>query len=272
MIKIFKKIRQQLLTENKFSKYLIYAIGEITLVVIGILIAVKINEWNTIQARKTLEITLLEQIKEEILSVKGDVEKDLNLLILGQKSSDKIATYINSNKPYSDSLCFAFYFMYSDEYIYPEKAVYEKIKNEGLDIISNDTVAKLLQDLYGSKYTRISTNSQFQPDIEDYFSNYFKNNFRPNDDMSLKYEIEIANRTIKYPIRYTNYDNKVTERTIGYIPLNYEKLKNDDKFKMLISKANEFRRWKILGYMNTKSIIGQIIPMIDRELKASRNF
>jgi len=40
MIKFFRKIRQKLLIENKFSKYIIYAIGEILLVVIGILIAV----------------------------------------------------------------------------------------------------------------------------------------------------------------------------------------------------------------------------------------
>ncbi len=46
MIKFFRKIRQRLLTENKFSKYLLYAIGEIILVVIGILIALSINNWN----------------------------------------------------------------------------------------------------------------------------------------------------------------------------------------------------------------------------------
>jgi len=43
MIKIFRKVRQKLLAENKFSQYLIYAIGEIVLVVIGILIALQIN-------------------------------------------------------------------------------------------------------------------------------------------------------------------------------------------------------------------------------------
>ncbi len=46
MIKFFRRIRQQLLTENKFSNYLVYAIGEIFLVVIGILIALGINNWN----------------------------------------------------------------------------------------------------------------------------------------------------------------------------------------------------------------------------------
>jgi len=43
MIKFFRKIRQKLLIENKFSKYILYAIGEIILVVIGILIALQIN-------------------------------------------------------------------------------------------------------------------------------------------------------------------------------------------------------------------------------------
>lgn len=46
MLKFFRKIRQKLLTENKFSKYLVYAFGEIILIVIGILIALQLNNWN----------------------------------------------------------------------------------------------------------------------------------------------------------------------------------------------------------------------------------
>lgn len=45
MIKFFRKIRQQLIAENKVSKYLLYSIGEIVLVVIRILIALSINNW-----------------------------------------------------------------------------------------------------------------------------------------------------------------------------------------------------------------------------------
>jgi hypothetical protein len=50
MIKFFRKIRQNMIKENKISKYMLYAIGEIILVVIGILIALSINNWNTNKA------------------------------------------------------------------------------------------------------------------------------------------------------------------------------------------------------------------------------
>ena len=46
MLRFFRQIRQRLLTDNKFSKYLLYAIGEIVLVVIGILIALQVNNWD----------------------------------------------------------------------------------------------------------------------------------------------------------------------------------------------------------------------------------
>lgn len=58
MIKFLRTIRQKLLIEGKTSKYLKYAIGEIILVFIGILIAMQINNWNE---RKTTTISTIKQ-------------------------------------------------------------------------------------------------------------------------------------------------------------------------------------------------------------------
>ena len=65
MIKFFRKIRQRLLTENKFSKYMLYAIGEIVLVVLGILIALSINNWNEEKNDKAIEQDYLISLKDE---------------------------------------------------------------------------------------------------------------------------------------------------------------------------------------------------------------
>ena len=67
MIKFFRRIRQNLLSENKFSKYLIYAIGEIILVVIGILIALQINTWNEEKKSNKKELYFLNGIKNDLV-------------------------------------------------------------------------------------------------------------------------------------------------------------------------------------------------------------
>jgi uncharacterized membrane-anchored protein YhcB (DUF1043 family) len=77
MIKFFRKIRQKLFSENKFSKYLIYAIGEIILVVIGILIALSINTWNQNRLNSNKEYYYLSQLKVELKNQNQEVNKRL---------------------------------------------------------------------------------------------------------------------------------------------------------------------------------------------------
>jgi len=65
MIKFFRKIRQKMLSQSKFSNYLIYAIGEIILVVIGILIALQINNWNEFNKNKSTESKYFKELLED---------------------------------------------------------------------------------------------------------------------------------------------------------------------------------------------------------------
>ncbi|MDP3313957.1 DUF6090 family protein [Lutibacter sp.] len=66
MIKLFRNIRKKLVAEGKTANYLKYAIGEIVLVVIGILIALQINNANEKRKATTQEITILKNIQEDI--------------------------------------------------------------------------------------------------------------------------------------------------------------------------------------------------------------
>ena len=68
MIKFFRNIRKSLLTENRFNKYLVYAIGEIVLVVIGILIALQINIWNESRKNKENIERILKEIQQDLLN------------------------------------------------------------------------------------------------------------------------------------------------------------------------------------------------------------
>lgn len=79
-IKFFRKIRRNLLTQNKRGTYLWYAIGEIVLVVIGVLIALQINNNSKNHKKREFEITILENIKLAILADKVDCEQNLEYL------------------------------------------------------------------------------------------------------------------------------------------------------------------------------------------------
>src|SRR6056297_1515181 len=77
MIKFFRKIRQNLLSEGKTGKYLKYAIGEIVLVVIGILIALSINNWNENRKERNKEQIVLENLKEDFLANQSIIDRSL---------------------------------------------------------------------------------------------------------------------------------------------------------------------------------------------------
>ncbi|MCO5723400.1 DUF6090 family protein [Robiginitalea marina] len=75
MIKFLRKIRQSLLAENRFAKYLLYAFGEIVLVVIGILIALSINNWNEDLKNEEKELKYLSNLNLEIISDSLSLER-----------------------------------------------------------------------------------------------------------------------------------------------------------------------------------------------------
>jgi hypothetical protein len=103
MIKFFRKIRQNLLMENKTGKYLKYAIGEIVLVVIGILIALQINTWNTEYennkiVRKNCK-TLIENLEKDstyIINIQQVMKSQEKELIDFQERLSKSGTTIDT--------------------------------------------------------------------------------------------------------------------------------------------------------------------------------
>jgi hypothetical protein len=76
MIKFFRKIRQNLLSDGKTGKYLKYAIGEIVLVMIGILLALQVNEWNKERVRKIAEQTTIEQLIADLSRSQYQLEEE----------------------------------------------------------------------------------------------------------------------------------------------------------------------------------------------------
>ncbi|MBT8267571.1 MAG: hypothetical protein KJP20_13575 [Bacteroidia bacterium] len=96
MIKFFRKIRKNLLSEGKTGKYLKYAVGEIVLVVIGILIALSINNWNENNKlesrRQDYYLQLLDDLKKDKEDSKQTIEKFDNYLKELEEYTNKFYT------------------------------------------------------------------------------------------------------------------------------------------------------------------------------------
>jgi hypothetical protein len=98
MIKFFRKIRQNLLTENKTGKYFKYAIGEIVLVVIGILIALSINNWNQDRIEHKESKVLLSYLRLDVEENIKNLKDQQNLLRIRKDWADFILKSLNEQK------------------------------------------------------------------------------------------------------------------------------------------------------------------------------
>lgn len=192
MIKFFRKIRQSLLTENKFSKYLLYAIGEIVLVVIGILIALSINNWNEETKLRSQEIHILKELRDDLKQSTSDIQGDSIYFQEVKKSNQIIIEHIEAKLPYHDSLNIHFSKLVPFATFSINKTTYENLKNTGFSIISNDSLKKAVSKLYTSDfnlYKELEKRAMIEhyenyakPMIMTHFKSFFKNqSVQPKD-------------------------------------------------------------------------------------------
>ena len=135
---------------NKTGKYLKYAIGEIVLVVVGILIALQINNWNE-DKKATHKQSLV--LKELVNSINNDLsEYDINLdprLKRKKSGIDSLHDYIFNHKEIDNSLVIAFYNMAKqDVHFRYSNGQFEALKSSGLDLIKNDSLRTLINNTY----------------------------------------------------------------------------------------------------------------------------
>ena len=159
MIKLFRKTRQNLFMENlsaeqagKTSKYFKYAIGEIVLVVIGILIALQINNWNEHQKIRAYEITMLKEVSVALETDLALLNRNIPYLENALKSFCKLGIMKNDVTISQDSLHFHIEIIHEYGFLLNlNTSPYEAIKSGGIDKISNLSIRNQLSKLYGDK-------------------------------------------------------------------------------------------------------------------------
>lgn len=162
MLHFFRKIRNDLIAKSQTFKYLKYAIGEIILVVLGILIALYINEWNKtrldIQYEKVILSGIQKDLQKEVNSLKDmnewTIERVNRISTLDSLLQGQMPVY---HKPL-DTLFGAVWGMHGWEL--DNKAKYENLKSRGLNTIQVDSIREQLIYIYETVYTRFESQTE----------------------------------------------------------------------------------------------------------------
>jgi hypothetical protein len=179
MLTFFRKIRKGLLEGGRASKYLLYAIGEILLVVIGILIALQINNWNEWRKDRIREKVVLQEIAKT-LEANCELLNRYNTTIRRSAASNQVInSLIENNLPYSDTLDSHFHRArqwYSNRFV--SMAGYEEFKNAGFDIVLSRTLKDEIINLFESTYPQTQeTIDIFQDGYWHRMNEFSRNNF-----------------------------------------------------------------------------------------------
>ena len=185
MINFFRKTRKQMADDNKPIMYFRYAIGEILLVVIGILIALSINNWNEERKDKEVELKILNELysvlkggvlQGELSFQKEQIEENK----ISKASANLIVKLLEDNLPYHDSLKFHFSYAHTRFIGLIKSHAYQNAKNYGLNFIANDSLKELLTWTYETnsiwlnelnKRNNLYENSTVFPIITELFDN-----------------------------------------------------------------------------------------------------
>ena len=195
MIKFFRKIRQEMLTKNQYFNYFLFALAEIFLVVVGILIAFQIDNWSEQEKRKIEEKKMLVEIKTALEEDVKTISRNIKTHRRYKASCEILLEVLSTNTPYSDSLDVHFGRMSNHSNFFPNISAYETLKSKGLDLISNDVLKIQIADYYEHDiklaFAFEKTNESIYPiAVEMYYENFdswkFLNSAKPRDFESLQ--------------------------------------------------------------------------------------
>ncbi|MBC2839835.1 DUF6090 family protein [Robiginitalea sp. SC105] len=261
MMKFFRALRQRLLAGNRLSKYMLYAIGEILLVVIGILIALQIDNWNEDRKLKIHKREILHEFQESLKSDLVKLEANMKINAKIKHSAKLILDYMDKGLQYQDSLSYHFGATTSIWPIQVKAGVYQNYRSSNLNLITSDDLREKISLVYESRYTNLNrTLNQYREMIENASQNFFPTRFESY--WSGNYE------TWKQDNNFSSYDSYDADKVKGpMVPLDYEALREDQEFRYFLKTLINKYNWLVeIQVLSLKEAIDDLLFAIESEL------
>ena len=216
MIKFFRKIRYNLMSENKTGKYLKYALGEILLVMIGILLALQVNNWSDTQKSIAYERKMLMEVIEDLTMDSTLVQGQLRRIKNFQESISQVLINPNLIKNENGQLR-----LFGGVYLIQNTKTIETIKSGNIQIPFDDELRKTIANHYHETQFFLGLLSMEDKDFRE---------FRSIPLQKAQFRIQI--------------DSTSESFDIDPVPLNYEAtLRSKDFNDYLLLRKSRINRW-----------------------------
>ena len=244
---LFRSIRRKLLGEGRFLRYLTYAVGEIVLIIVGILFALKINDWNEERKARGVETQILTEIRSNLEHDQAEIEDDIHSLEDIIKACDGLIQFLDTQ----DSPSVEFHKMAGlllvNPHFDPNHSGYDLLMSKGVEIVQSDQLRSALSELYESRYT--------------YYYRYEEERTEFKTQLILPHVIRY------FSLEYVPDDRYKAEHKISQD--DYSRLRGDAAFLKLLH-AIKFRNSLVLDRaQGTANNIVELIAQLNYELGIS---
>ncbi len=260
MIKFFRHIRQRLVTENKFSKYLLYAIGEIILVVIGILIALQLNTQKENNQKKEVGITFLTEMRTEVQSDLSDLDGRIRRLQRNIENHEAALRTKNIAGLPLDSIAMILRPENLDFVI--SELTFNKMKNLGISLLStNDSLNAQINTYYNAAVVNLKLAMDYVFEELRKYGDYF---LYQQDEIDFNLIYDDFDQ-FEFPALYTQSDEVLRHETrissIQFITSN--------RGRMLVLSDLDNKRYSLRVLNRFKAMTQHLLEAIYEELKSN---
>jgi hypothetical protein len=258
MINFFRKTRKKMADDNKPIKYLRYAIGEIVLVVIGILIALSINNWNKERQDRQDEIMILKEIVKNLEIDLEDFDRNIVHFENVITASNTILRVLNEKLVYHDSLTYHMFYLDLFPNFTPDVSGYKLLQSKGLEIVSIDTVRQKIAHLYESRYLWIQQHERRRIDVNLRNISPFKNRYLGSK--TIREEACPASLIPNNILTITINNGGIRE------VINFNEMEKDNELKGAIKEVNSASNLLIYIHRLIKEEVKETITIIEKEI------
>ena len=248
MLRLFSSIRKTLINEGKTSRYVRYAVGEVLLIMVGILLALQISNWNEAGKTSAKEIEILKSLKVELesdlIALDGVSLRHERIV----DSANTVIQHIEKGSPYDESLSGHFFISSGNTYRMYRTAAYETLKSLGVDLISNQALRQQIIRLYETLYPYMDN---FQDTMQ------HSKIFRMNEVYSGRFE---ESHSYSYPLQRPGVGTMT--------PVNFENLKKDATYLYNIKTARNRHKWYLERHCRTMKVsLEKLVSDIAKEIQ-----